>query len=905
MNLYKLEPTMAVSPIIFTCVVGETKNSTKTLPYFISPDEQQDKRYWIGQTSQAWIDLQATERDGCFSSGWLYVSQLFPDGFIDSLNNSYCNFIKYLAENDWETELPELALFPSESLLINTANATHQAVPIHTLVSLFTTQVHARPNATAVIDANGVYDYQTIQRKILSLSFSLHKKGIVHNQLIAVLCEKGLNQVVATLGVMAVGAAYLPLNVEWPLGRIKDILIEGAVSHLLVSEMQWQIIKNTEFVNEYTIHRIEIISENKYDKALSITINPNGPAYVIFTSGSTGKPKGVCISHAGAVNTLLTVNKALGVNENDIVLALSELSFDLSVYDLFGVLGAGGIVVFPDQQLTKEPTHWVTLIKKHKITLWNSVPQLIQLLLDNSDDHISHLRLILLSGDWVPLRLVSQIKAFASQPKVISLGGATEASIWSIWYDISDSVNLNFVPYGFPMPNQNVYVLNAFDEHCPIGVAGEIYLGGIGLALGYWKNKQGTTEHFIIHSKLGRLYKTGDLGKWNAAGYIEFLGRKDNQVKRNGNRVELDEIATKLIQLKGIDNAVVRIHNDRLVAYLVSSDFKSKYADDFNIEQFKLTQHGLRTDLCNSLVFNAYQFNDAAYHTYKSYRQFSSERISSNLMILPAPKDKSNPTQYLENLHDLALLLSVLNAKKYDDKVLPKYLYPSAGSTYSVFCIVHIPEQLAELQAGCYYYHPVLHSLQLINNCEINANFSLEFSFNHNAIEPLYGKDALRLACLECGHMLYLLTHLLQEKNIAYALQTEKSQGDNYLATLILNTNNYQDFFNHKLNTIILEKQNSSVFKASNREFNLFDQAIFMQTSELGHILNSAQTLVIFESEHNNISAWIEAGFTAQHYINHWQTLKLAYCPLGFCPYDNAIYALALGIMRRSEEHTS
>ncbi|MDP1574956.1 MAG: amino acid adenylation domain-containing protein [Coxiellaceae bacterium] len=895
MNLHQLEPTIAVSPIVFTCVVGDKKKS-EAPSYFISPDEQRDQRYWIGQTSQAWIDLQATERDGTFSSGWLYVSQLFSDAFIDSLNHAYCDLIGYLAENDWNAPLPTLAL-PKEHLsLITAANSTHKKMPSHTLVSLFESQVDARRNATAIIDKNGTYTYQQLQEKSQSISNYLHKNNIKHNELIGVLCEKSFNQVAATLGIMKACAAYLPLNVEWPIGRINDILIEGGVSRLLVSEMQWAVIKNTPLIKAYHVHRIEILNDD-YTAAAQL-INPNDPAYVIFTSGSTGKPKGVCISHAGAVNTILAVNKQFNIHQNDAVLALSELSFDLSVYDLFGLLGAGGVVVFPDQALVKEPTHWAALIKKHNITLWNTVPQLMRLLLDNSGNTLSHLRTVLLSGDWVPLSLVSQVKALPSAPTVFSLGGATEASIWSIWYEILETTHLPAVPYGFPMPNQNVYVLNTFGEHCPVGVAGEIHLGGDGLALNYWRDSDKTEQRFIHHKTLGRLYKTGDLGKWSSSGYVEFLGRQDNQVKRNGNRVELDEIAAKLTQLKGIDNALVRMHEDRLIAYLVSSDFKSKHTDEFNIEQFKLAQHGLRTDLENSYQFDAYAFDESDYRTHKSYRQFSNERIPNGLILLPNQKNKNTAAHQLESLNDLALLLSVLSAKKLDDKILPKYCYPSAGSTYAVQCYVHIPDSLETLASGCYYYHPILHSLQYVQNTAITTDFSIEFRVNQYAIETLYGKEWERMAHIECGHMLYLLTHLLEEKNIGYALKINETD-DNQLASLILNRETHT-IFSNQLDIGILHKKNAGVFENNDRHFNLNNQPISIQTSALGHIIHSAQTLFVFEGEENSIG-WIEAGYKAQQCIDYWTTLKLAYCSLGLRPYANAIYTLALGVMRAED----
>ena len=909
MNLHQLEPTIAVSPIVFTCVVGDTQHRAEKPTHFISTDEQSDKRYWIGQTSQAWIDLQATERDGCFSSGWLYVSQLFSEDFIEALNHSYCMLIHYLAENDWETPLPELKLTDSQMSLINTVNATHQNRHSHTLVRLFEDQAHARPNASAVIDNKGTYDYQMLYKKSQSLSAALHKKGIGNNQLIAVLCEKGFNQVVATLGIMTTGAAYLPLNVEWPLGRIRDILREGYVSHLLVSEMQWDVIKNTVLADEYAIHRIEIESANTLEKLFSVHIDCLDPAYVIYTSGSTGKPKGVCISHAGAVNTLLTVNQRFNINHDDVVLALSELSFDLSVYDLFGVLAVGGTIVFPDQTLAKEPTHWAALIKKHHVTVWDSVPQLMQLLLDNAGNDISSLRVILLSGDWVPLLLVSQLKALPSQPIVMSLGGATEASIWSIWYEVLKTAQLTAIPYGFPMPNQNIYVLNAFGEHCPVGLAGEIHIGGDGLALGYWQDKEKTEQRFINHVKLGRLYKTGDLGKWHAAGYVEFLGRLDNQIKRNGNRVELDEIASKLMQLKGIDYALVRMHQDRLIAYLVSADFKSKHMQGFHSDTFKLAQYGLRDDLENTTTFDNYQFDDAYYRICKSYRQFSEFSLSryfSCLVPTSFKLSKQSTKNSVVRKQDLAHHLSVLRAKKLKDKVLPKYIYPSAGSSYAVQCIVHIPSKREDLEQGCYYYHPVLHALQRIENHPVIAEFSLELRVCRKAIEPLYGKEWEKFAYLECGHMIYLLMHSLDQKNIGCELRINEMQheNNNLLASLILNTPAIQNPFSHALKSVLLHKQESGIFKNAEQAFHLNDQTLQMQTSEVGHILNSAQALVIFEGE-NNPKTWIHVGYEAQRCMDYWKTLKIGSCPLGLRLFDNTIYAFALGFMRAEDENTA
>ncbi|MEO1378618.1 MAG: AMP-binding protein, partial [Cyanobacteria bacterium J06635_10] len=236
------------------------------------------------------------------------------------------------------------------------------------------------------------------------------------------------------------------------------------------------------------------------------------------------------------------------IGNKDRVLAISALNFDLSVYDIFGTLAAGGSIVIPPQDALKDPACWYELIVKEGVTIWNSVPALMQMLTEYlSSQPLSTalpLRLALLSGDWLPLNLPLQIQSNCSDIQIVSLGGATEASIWSIYYPIT-TVNPDWksIPYGKPLSNQQFYVLNELMQPTPIWVTGELYIGGIGLALGYWEDEGKTNASFITHPVTGeRLYKTGDLGRYLPSGDIEFLGRSDFQVKINGYRIELGEI---------------------------------------------------------------------------------------------------------------------------------------------------------------------------------------------------------------------------------------------------------------------------------------------------------------------------------------------------------------------------
>jgi acyl-coenzyme A synthetase/AMP-(fatty) acid ligase len=286
------------------------------------------------------------------------------------------------------------------------------------------------------------------------------------------------------------------------------------------------------------------------------------------------------IDHRGAVNTILDINQRFDVQPDDRVLALSSLGFDLSVYDIFGTLAAGGTIVMPQADGLRDPSHWADLILRERVTIWNSAPALMTMLMEYMKDRaastLESLRLVLLSGDWIPVGLPEQIRSFAPNARVISLGGATEASIWSILYPIEQiDPAWKSIPYGKPMLNQRMHVFNDAMEPCPVWVPGQLYIAGIGLAVGYWRDEEKTNASFVIHPATGeRLYRTGDLGRYLPDGNIEFLGREDSQVKIRGYRIELGEIEATLCQHPTVGAAIVQPEgeeraNRRLIAYVV------------------------------------------------------------------------------------------------------------------------------------------------------------------------------------------------------------------------------------------------------------------------------------------------------------------------------------------------
>jgi len=568
-KLQNLDNRKAVSPIVFTGAIGNKINLSEST-VFLEKDEIISKRYWSGQTSQSWIDLQAVEVEDRFMSKWLYVSQLFEEQYIGNMNELYCNLIKYLATHDWELKTQLFKLPTLDQNLINAANSAAQKLTNDTIFARVSNN-GAFLTDIAVIEELGAYTYERLKQDVSKIANYLLKMH-PNSELVAIYSEKGYKQAVAALGIMQSGVGYLPLSYDWPLERIEEVL--DGINTLLISQNISQDIRIS-LSSKYTLIVIdEVLSEPISTSLVMPQVTKKDIAYVIYTSGSTGKPKGVTITHESALNTIDAVNARFNVGKADKILALSDLSFDLSVYDIFGLLAVGGTVVFPKQDLVKDSYHWVDLINKHSITLWNSVPQLANILVEEGIAG-SSLRLFLLSGDWVPIILPQQIKAQSPNAKVISLGGATEGSIWSIWYEI-DSVleTWRSIPYGLAMPNQQIYILNANHGHCPINVIGQIYIGGLGIAKNYWNNQKLTEQSFIQHESLGRLYKTGDLGRWHQDGYVEYIGRADSQVKVHGYRIELEEIQHRLLEYPSIKQAIIisRTHNQEqnLIAYLVA-----------------------------------------------------------------------------------------------------------------------------------------------------------------------------------------------------------------------------------------------------------------------------------------------------------------------------------------------
>lgn len=563
----------ALMPVVFTSALVLGSFNLEQLNLY----RQSELVYSLSQTSQVWLDHQAMEQDGRLAFNWDAVEDLFPAGMLDDMFTAYCGLLWRLATTDsaWNEAMRSLAP-PAQLLHREAVNATAAPVSNALLHTLVARQVAQQPDALAVIDARRTLTYGELWSQACRVGQALRARGVKPNTLVAVVMHKGWEQSVGVLGILLAGAAYLPISPDLPEERIHSLLARGEATIALTQRAVDAALCWPDGVERLCVDDAPWAEWPASE--LPAIQSCTDIAYVIFTSGSTGQPKGVVIDHRGAVNTILDLNERFAVGAQDRVLALSSLSFDLSVYDIFGTLAAGGCIVVPDAAMERDPAHWAALLERHAVTVWNSVPALAEMLVDHLDHNPApnKLRLVMLSGDWIPVALPDRIRACAPHAELFSLGGATEASIWSILYPI-ETVDPAWksIPYGKPMVNQSFHVLDDALEPRPVWVPGNLYIGGIGLAQGYWRDAEKTAASFITHPRTGeRLYKTGDLGRYLPDGNIEFLGREDFQVKIRGFRIELGEIEVTLEQHPAVERAVVTAAGDSkgarsLVAYVV------------------------------------------------------------------------------------------------------------------------------------------------------------------------------------------------------------------------------------------------------------------------------------------------------------------------------------------------
>lgn len=518
---------------------------------------------------QVHLDHQVFESATSAQLNFDYAEGIFPAGLIESIFDYYCSTIRQLAEDPeaWSRPFPCKATDPQQDNLLESMSSGAR------LESGFLANATRYPDRPALRCGGEALSYRGLHTVAQRVASDLILAGVQSGDRVAILMRKGWQQIAGVLGALMADAVYVPILLDTPELRRNAIIEDCGVAAVLVAGPD-----SIDGLPEVPVVRVSLEPPSE-GPIYRRDILKSPIAYIIYTSGTTGKPKGVVIEHGAACNTIDDINSRFGITRSDVVLGLSALSFDLSVYDIFGTLAVGGTLVLPTAEQERDPLHWLELVRDEKVTVWNSVPALMQLATEasvNDCSVLANLRLIMLSGDWIPVTLPQSIQKLAPRSRIVSLGGATEAAIWSVLYEI-DHVDPSWrsIPYGKAMKGQAIYVLDDELFQAPMFMPGEIYIGGVGLANGYWGDVERSARQFVKHPRTGeRLYRTGDIGRLLLDGNIEFLGREDHQVKIQGYRVECADVEAAILRLEGVKSAAVAAVPDRaggkaLCAYIV------------------------------------------------------------------------------------------------------------------------------------------------------------------------------------------------------------------------------------------------------------------------------------------------------------------------------------------------
>lgn len=438
-----------------------------------------------------------------------------------------------------------------------------------------------RPEATALLFNGEKYTYGEIDLLSNQLANLLLKNGLKHGGLVALCLDRSPEMIISLFAILKAGAAYLPLDPRFPIKRLQ-YMFDNSGASILLTETKY--LEEWQPVNKMVMEDIRPILAGEHTEIVAPVILPDDLAYVIYTSGSTGKPKGVQICHGALANFLASMQLSPGIVPSDILLAITTISFDIAGLEIFLPLISGATVALLPDDVAADPAMLITCITEIKPTIMQATPTTWQMLL-NEGWHGSPALKILCGGEALPNELAAELAK--NNKSLWNMYGPTETTIWSAALKIEPSKHLSpngYALIGGPIANTSFYILDEAQRPVPVGVAGELHIGGDGLAKGYWGMPELTNEKFLTnpYSTLGkdRMYRTGDLAKWTHTGEISFLGRIDQQVKIRGFRIETGEIESVIKEIDGINDAIViagKTHqeNDCLLAFVITENKKN------------------------------------------------------------------------------------------------------------------------------------------------------------------------------------------------------------------------------------------------------------------------------------------------------------------------------------------
>lgn len=531
------------------------------------------------RTAQFDLTLIVTEAQKQLLASFEYNTDLFDNATIARMSQHFQTLLAAIAL-EAEQRVSELPLLTTQEQceILKAWNDTETAYAYETcLHHLIEAQVQRSPNAVAVVFGDEQLTYEALNKRANQLAHHLRALGVGPDVLVGICVDRSLEMVVGLLGILKAGGAYLPLDPSYPLERLTFMLSNAQVSVLLT---QQRLLAQ---LPEQKVPAICLDTENTLLQTQSVHnpqvgVQPHHLAYVIYTSGSTGRPKGVMNTHRGICNRLLWMQDTYQLTFVDRVLQKTPFSFDVSVWEFFWPLLAGACLVIAQPGGHQDNPYLIRTIAEHQITTLHFVPSMLQLFLEEPNlERCQSLRQVFCSGEVLPNAF--QKRFFDSLDVALhNLYGPTEAAVDVTFWQCDRTQEQSAVPIGKPIANMQTYLLDCYGQPVPIGVPGELHLGGVGLARGYLNRPELTAEKFVPNpfsqEPGARLYRTGDLARYRSDGNLEYLGRSDFQVKIRGFRIELGEVEASLREHPQVREAVTIAQDfgtsgHRLVAYVV------------------------------------------------------------------------------------------------------------------------------------------------------------------------------------------------------------------------------------------------------------------------------------------------------------------------------------------------
>ncbi|MBC9929147.1 non-ribosomal peptide synthetase [Chitinophaga qingshengii] len=448
------------------------------------------------------------------------------------------------------------------------------------IVDLFTEQANRTPLNIAVVYEKQTLTYGELHERSSQLARYLRQQGVTAEMLVPVCIDRSVDMIVAILGILKAGAAYVPVDPSYPLDRIRYILEDTAATIVVSSSQCAEVCHQAAAgLNVVALDTDWDMISRESAAALDITIDPHHLAYVIYTSGSTGKPKGVLIEHVNVVRLFKTDAPLFDFTEADVWTMFHSFSFDFSVWEIYGALFYGGRLVVVPKEVTKDTAQFGELLIREGVTILNQTPSAFYALQDylTARQHPTAIRIVVFGGEALNPSRIKPWRQLYPDCRLINMYGITETTVHVTFQELTDDqLDSSTSVIGKPIPTLYAYILNKYQALTPVGVAGELYVGGMGVAREYLNRPALSAGKFIADPFIpgNRLYRTGDLGRWLPDGTIEYLGRIDDQVKIRGFRIELGEIESALLEYEAVSKAIVlnrpdRNGNGRLVGYVV------------------------------------------------------------------------------------------------------------------------------------------------------------------------------------------------------------------------------------------------------------------------------------------------------------------------------------------------